>query len=177
MTVSSIESVCASILAGGSIHIADVLSLRHALLAQGALGERDAQRLFDLARADLPACSQWGEFYVEALCSQIIDERAPHVDLSPAKADWLAEMIEARPLNDALACELVAAVMLKATACPSSLMICVLHRLEALTSRAAGGSDAALDENLETARRALKTVGLAGRLYAPRRNTPAALAA
>ena len=177
MTVSSIESVCNSVIAAGRIHIADVLSLRRALLALGALGAGDARRLFDLARADLPACAQWGEFFVEALCEHIIDERAPHGDLSADKAAWLAEMIEAHPLNDALAFELIAAAMRKASACPSSLMICVLHRLEALASRAAGSGGEALEENLEVARRALKTAGLAGRMYTPRRKTPAALAA
>lgn len=177
MSISSIESVCNCVIATGSIHIADVLALRHALLAQGALGEGDARQLFDLARADLPACAQWGEFFVEALCAHIVDERAPHGALSAEKADWLAEMIEANPINDALAFELIAAVMRKASACPSSLMLCVLHRLEALASRAACSSDAALEENLEVARRALKTAGLAGRMYTPRRKTPAALAA
>lgn len=177
MTIASIESVCASIRIEGAIHIADVLSLRHALLAQGDLSEGDALRLFELARADLPACAQWGEFFVGALCAHIVDGQTPRGTLSAEKAEWLAGMIDAHPLNDALAFELVASVMQRAAGCPSSLMLCVLHRLEALASRAASSSDAALEENLETARRALKTAGLAGRFYAPRRKTPAALAA
>jgi len=177
MSTLSIDSVCHSVREAGSIHVADVLSLRHALMAQGALGESDARRLFDLARADLPACAQWSEFFVETLSAHIIGHQSLHSGLSEEKAGWLAEMIEAQPINDALAFELVAAVMRKASTCPSSLMLCVLQRLEALASRAATSSDAALEENLELARRALKTAGLAGRLYTPRPRTPAALAA
>ncbi|MFN3892867.1 MAG: hypothetical protein ACK4MV_20915 [Beijerinckiaceae bacterium] len=168
MQVPATGALCAAISRARRIHVSDVLALRHSLMGKPRPSHHDAASIAGLAAQNFPACEQWRPFFIETISAYLIDGAAPRGELTEENAAWLIARCE-DGLDEALAFELAATVVQRAANCPSELMRYLLARLNDLSAQVQQGM--ARDEEkaaLDAARMALRTAGLAGRLYVPR---------
>jgi hypothetical protein len=173
MQIPTTGAVCAAISRARRIHVADVLALRHSLMDKRRPSHHDATSIAGIATQNFPACEQWRPFFVETISDYLIDGAGPRGALTEENAEWLIDKCE-HGLEETLVFELAAHVVQRASNCPSALMRYLLQRLIDLSAQAQNGQTSEEEAAaLEAARLALRTAGLAGRLYVPR-DPPAA---
>ena len=66
----------------------EVLKLRRYVWADGSISPEEASQLFDLNDAAAPS-NDWSDFFVEAMCDDLIGRGQPRGYVTDADADWL----------------------------------------------------------------------------------------
>jgi hypothetical protein len=92
--MSALQSLpITEILQRGSIHNFDVLRLRGAFRADGAISADEAEALFTLNETCAEQDPAWGDFYVEALTDYLVHQAEPEGYLTAQEAKRLADRI------------------------------------------------------------------------------------
>lgn len=95
MTAPHLDDTLAS-LAAGRIGPDEVRQLRARFFADGAIGLREGEQLFELARRIGEGGSpEWRAFFAEAITDLLVNQVEPRGYLSEANASWLMKMIRA----------------------------------------------------------------------------------
>jgi hypothetical protein len=119
---NDLPDVTKRVLATGKVEAADVLAVRRAVYGGDCLVTRaEAEAVFELERARKTYCSEWSEFFVEALTDFVLNQEQPVGYLSLANAAWVEAQIKRRrePSLDG-DMELVANLIEKASSVPPS---------------------------------------------------------
>lgn len=115
----------------GAISADEILALRRAGWADGAIQPEEAEALFAINDriAEVPA--EWTDFFVEALAEFVVNGGEPRGYVGETQADWLIARIDHDGRLDSMAeLELLAKVLDKATDAPERLKAYALAQIE-----------------------------------------------
>lgn len=121
--MSDLKKLQADILADGVIDAGEVMALRTALYADGSIDKEEAEMLFALndAVSGKENHSSWGDLFVEAITSFLLeDESSPGV-IDTDEANWLKAKVQGDGQLDALERRLLVHLKSKANDFPASL--------------------------------------------------------
>jgi hypothetical protein len=123
----------------GAIADDEVLALRRAGWAAGAIGREEAEAIFSLQQATANPSPVWSDFFVEALRNFVLNGSDPRGYASDEDAAWLIRMVDA----DGKVCsmtelELLVQVIEKGLGVPEALKAYVLKVIEAAVLTGAG---------------------------------------
>jgi hypothetical protein len=115
----------------GRITPDDVLMLRREVFGDGVVSRAEAEKLFALDRACRERCTEWTEFFVEALTDFIVHQEKPRGYVSGEQADWLIGAIAENGIVETESeLELLVAILEKAKSSPEKLSAYALEQVE-----------------------------------------------
>lgn len=91
----NLELIREKILANGSITFSDIPDLRKIVYRDGRVSREEADFLFGLRRdlLNFGNLKAWDEFFIQAICDYVLDDKTSHDSISDEKASWLVEKI------------------------------------------------------------------------------------
>lgn len=118
----TLNSLCAAIMSKGAVTPDDVLALRREVFGEIAVTDAEAEALFRIDEATAQRCSEWRDFFLEAITDWLVRQREPTGYIDDAAADWLIARIkmDGRARN-ATEIELVIRVLEQAERAPARL--------------------------------------------------------
>ena len=106
----------------GEISARDVLRFRREVFQDGIVSQLEADAVFAFNDAVAVKCTEWNEFFVEALTDYTVMQAEPRGYVSNANAQWLANRISHDGVVDSVSeLELLVRVLAKSTQCPAAL--------------------------------------------------------
>lgn len=116
-------AIVEEIVSRGSIRNADVLKLRAAFYAEGAISREEAEALIHLNDACPVKDASWAELFVEAISDYLVNDAEPKGYIVAENADWLIEAIgrDGR-IDSRTELEVVVSALDKARWSPASLV-------------------------------------------------------
>lgn len=106
----------------GEISARDVLRFRREVFQDGIVSQLEADAVFAFNDAIPVKCTEWNEFFVEALTDYTVMQAEPRGYVSNANAQWLANRISHDGIVDSASeLELLVRVLAKSTECPAAL--------------------------------------------------------
>jgi len=117
--------------ADGVISAGEILALRKAGWANGQITPEEAEAIFVANNAVTDPCSEWSDFFVEAIREFIVNTLEPAGYLTQEHADWLIAKIDHDVKVESLTeLEMLVRVFEKATSVPDSLREYALAQVE-----------------------------------------------
>lgn len=89
------EDIRKAIVASGSITASDVAALRDIVYTDGKVGQEEAEFLFKLRKGinDFGNLKEWNNFFIQAICDFILDDKRSPEAIDDFEATWLIEQI------------------------------------------------------------------------------------
>ncbi|MCB1504900.1 MAG: hypothetical protein KDJ47_07975 [Hyphomicrobiaceae bacterium] len=82
-----------NIIERGGIAESDVLKMRSVTYADGRISEAEAEALFRLNDAGLPAARAWDDYFIEAITDYLVNQAAPYGYVTANNAEWLMDRV------------------------------------------------------------------------------------
>ena len=118
-----LEKIKQNIIESGSITKEDVVELRKIVYLDGRVSRREANFLFDLRKDlfDFGNLAEWDEFFIQAICDHVLDDRTSPEAVDNREAEWLIEKIGEDEVIDKVEQELLRRLRAKAKHFPTNL--------------------------------------------------------
>ena len=118
----TLNSLCAAIVGKGTVTPDDVLAMRREVFGDIAVTDAEAEALFRIDEATTQRCSEWRDFFLEAITDWLVRQREPAGYIDEANADWLIARIRADGrARNATEVELIIRVLEQADSAPARL--------------------------------------------------------
>lgn len=113
-----------SILADGNIDETEVSNLRKTLFADNKIDAEEADFLFELKDAAVNGThhSSWGQLFVDAICSFMLDDENSPGEIDEQEAKWLLNKIKSDGQLDDIEKTLLKELKIKSSIMPLNLM-------------------------------------------------------
>lgn len=124
-----LEKIKQNIIESGSITREDVAELRKIVYLDGRVSRREANFLFDLRKDlfDLGNLSDWDEFFIQAICDHVLDDKTSPEAVDNKEAAWLIEKIGEDHVIDEVEQELLRRLCVQAKHFPTNLQSVQKH--------------------------------------------------
>lgn len=117
--------------ADGAISAEEVLELRRAGWANGAITPDEAEAIFAINDGVAHPTREWTEFFVEALCEFVVNGTEPRGYVDESQASWLIDRVDHDGKLDSLCeLELLVKILERATNAPQVLKEFILAQIE-----------------------------------------------
>lgn len=118
-----LEKIKQSISESGSVTKSDIIALREVVYRDGRVNREEANFLFDLRKdlLDLGNLQEWNEFFIQAICDHVLDDRTSPEAVDNKEAEWLIEKIGEDEIIDEVEQELLRRLRTQAKHFPSNL--------------------------------------------------------
>lgn len=114
----------------GVITPEDVIQFRREVFRDGLVSKREADAIFMINDATQEQCTQWHDFFVEALTDFTIQQVEPRGYVSVDKAEWLIRQVNKDgKIKGASELEMLVKTIEKASECPESFVTYVLTQV------------------------------------------------
>ena len=114
----------------GKISAKDVLTMRTAIFADGAISRDEAEQLVALNAENPDQCPEWQAFFCEAIIGHIVHQQKPAGYVSDDVAAWLIGAVSRDGVvGSALEMELVVSVLEEAKSSPAALSAFALEQV------------------------------------------------
>jgi len=119
-----LEQLKTEILEDGIIDVDEVEKIKTEIYADGVIDRNEADFLFGLNDevSGKDNCKEWGELFVDAITSHVLDDDASNMEIDESEAQWLTSKIEGDGQIDNVEKALLTNIKEKATKIHPTLM-------------------------------------------------------